>query len=892
MVITGSPFLPCSVLRSSSSSSSQVFPEINSSAEVEIRDQAINFNNRSKRSNNASGECQYSTVNVQINDFPQSSLEVNRLSSFINQASIYASGNIQSTDLHHGQVDNVEAITDAFQSLQIRHQPEAVTAPSQREISFSADEQIRKILPNKALDLLEEIKLSINNAGKFIKAIENLLGYGVGIRIFYKINDVGSLVNFLKNPSDNIHKNEIKVLWTLADKMVCAFLKYNFISTSSINEILELKSLMQEQLWENVENKFQEMIDFTIGKINAYWKNKNDGQDIFFLLENLYVLVKYIKNFNKKENNLLKIIINLSSVIQYIPSKEERFRRKLNVLVSKILNEISVHDYKYNFHLSEFELPLQRLYVHFSYLENNSDYYINYLANYTCQSLINIYKFSYFINDGANSSELSKSQQSDWYVKLREYYKIVNEGEIKKIKFSDLKYFLDKLTNLEKKLFLGGLYENLIHNLFGIKLKNCTRQQVFELLDKIINEYPALMAKQSFIRNIKLPAEESFFWVSALPEINQRVELNNWLKKISNERKSQSEFLASLKGLLLNSIFTVPLKFNYLIKHAKRKIIKKVRQKVYPFLKLGDLDFRSSPFRHLRYMRTAMDNIPSYRNTASMKYVDENGKAFYLMAHSMGNPQGGKIILPRRFVVGDDNCSDRGHSEAVLLAAHAIGHIKVKGWGTLNLAGLKQEYCASTNEPCSTGEACKLSLLPSLPTIFYANSYKGHEDANGFMDKLHAHQWRKNEDESYESEVESEEECEVFVLDGEYFKGLDLTHEQEREPVPAWRLRDHIKEKSPYYSEPLENSFENKYFSGYVNIHKNSYKAPLIGKNERIVKLGIKTESEVDELDSEVDLTAAVDTFCEISEQLKILLSKLKSLRNEALQYSGEITKI
>lgn len=885
MDITGSSSLKYSSLRSGAFSPLPATLEKNKQDDVEKHDQAMNFNNRSQNSDNALERCKHSAINVQIDDSLQISSETNRLRSSINLTSIKSAEKVQPTDSSQVQEEGLETLTEEFQSLRIKYPPGAEATSSQREINSFSDKQRKQInlLFGNLNELIREIDVQINNGEKSVEIIHKLLDYEEGIDTLYNIKDVRILVSRLTQPFKNSRQNEAKILWKLADKIAGAFLEYNFISASTISEIFHLKPLMQINLQKKVENKFQRMLDLTIRKINVYLESGNNGPEIFPFLQNLYILIKYICPYPKRESNLLRIINNLSGVIQYASMRKENFQRKLIISASRILNEIFSHEYSHNFYLFEFGLPLQKLFERFSIFEYKSDDYLNYLTHHTQQDLIYIYKSSSFYRNKENYSELESSKLDDWYIKLREYYKIINDGKINKIKFIDIKNIANKFTDPEKKLFLFGLYKNLISDLLRNNRGDYFRQQAFDLLETILNEDGSLITRLDIFKDVVLSTEENFFWINELPKTKQRVTLDNWIKNISNEENDPYEFLTSLKCLLSKSIFTAPLNFNYLIKHAKRKMIKNIRQKIGSAIRLKEMDIRCSAFRFFRHMRSAMDGVPPYRNIASMKYLDENGKAFYLIGYSMGKPALGKITLPPQLIAGNDWPLKRGHSEAKLLATHEIGCIEEKGSGRiLNLANLKREYFASTNEPCSTGENCKGNLLPSLPPGRYANEYKSPEDNDGFMHKLDAHRWRKQNDEFYESEVDSEEECEAFVLENAYFEGLDLTNGQERAPVPAWRFHDYIKEKDPDYSKKyLERSVENKYFSGYVNFSKNGDEVSLIQKDEQIVKLDIKKGSKVDELDGEIDLATAINNCYLSSISLSVLETKFRSLLDD-----------
>ncbi len=676
------------------------------------------------------------------------------------------------------------------------------------------------------------------------------------------INNVSSLASSLDRSIKDHNQQEIKIFTALIDTMISAFLNKNFISASTITEIKKLKPLIKKELQERIDRKFQEMLYFSINQIDKFINGEIDKLYIFDLLKNLHIFIKHTKDFEKQENNISKIVVNLQNIIQNINSFKQHHQKKLNIFISNILIEISILKPEQKFSAINFTEPLQKLFDHFSSLQEDPDNYLSYRASHTCQALIDIYRHIDFNQNKNDSSEIAKHKQSSWYVNLQKIY------EIEKIKFNNIDDLLGKLTNPEEKLFLQGAYEILISKSFSTTEKEETQIKIFNLLNEILNKDNSLITNLYFFNNIKLPSEDNFFWKSPLPKTRQRIHLDNWLLKTlpSGQRSSQRKFISNFKNLLSDPIFTAQPDSNHLIKHAQRILIKKIRQEIYQLNKSYKLNIKSSAFRYFRHMKNVDKEIeeekgfyryhskylheePLYRNIASFKYLQENGKSIYFLAYSMGKL--GKVTLPQRYLAATNWRGGRGHSEPLLLATHAIGRVKVMGQGEriLNFVGIKPEYCATTNRPCSTGETCKKDLI--LPPTIYAHRYKGPENNHGFQQKLSKHKNKIKEDEFYTSEVESEEECEAFVVDKQYFKSLDLTKvsASRLNPVPVWPFHDYIQQKRPdYYAKYLADASEKEFFASYVSFEESNDEIQPTQENKQIVTPGIKAEDDMEKI--------------------------------------------
>ncbi len=674
-----------------------------------------------------------------------------------------------------------------------------------------------------------------------------------------EVNDVTSLVQRLNAPPDNTHQEKTdqrnKILWSLAAEMVSAFLKYNFISASTIIEIVQLKPFMCEALWQKVDNKFQEVLHLSIQRTYTLIKNKGIEIVIFASLKSLDIFTRYIKYFSQQENNTIKIIDFLNDSTKHIKLNNSWLQREFHILASKILIDVFVYNAECKFQLNYSQRPLKNLFDHFSSLENTYDPYISYRASYTCQALISIYKSANFNKNKDDSSELAKHEQSSWHLNLE---KIRN---IKFAEISDLENIINNLTLSERKLFLWGACDILINEALAINVKNTIKEKIFKFLEKILTKDKFLISWQaSFFNNVTLPTEDNFFWNDILIA-RQREVLNIWIiDTLFKPDNSPAQFISNFEKLLSNPIFNTPPAFNYLTEHAKKTVIKNHKQKIYSQKQLHELGIGASPFRFFRRMKEATRS--NMRNIASIKYVKndmDRRQVVYLIAQSMAvRQEEKKVILPKHVASGTVWGPGRSHSEAVLLAANEIGHIYREGKSVLSLAGFKKEYCASIHEPCPEWlEGCQTDLLPSLAPMLYANEYKGQRYSEGFLDKLDAHKKKKDEDEFYESEPESETEYEALVLNEKYFEGMDLTSQQtQAQPrlVPARHF-------SESFTESLESSSEN-FFSGYAPYDKHSNEISMIKREGRIVKLGIKTkvnqEDEIERLASAMAVSAKI----------------------------------
>ncbi len=687
------------------------------------------------------------------------------------------------------------------------------------------------------------------------------------IDTLFEVNDVASLAKRLNESFENIHQEQVnqpnEIFWSLAAEMVSSFLNYYFTSASKVFEIAQLKPFMQDALWQKVDSKFQEILDFSIYKIDEFIKNEYNELDILFSIRSLYIFIKYIKNFNQQENNFLKIILFLSNYIKKLKISPPSLRDDFAIFISKILIKASTQHLKNKPYAISLKEPLKNLFHYFFDLKEHYDPFVSYRARYTCEALIDIYKSAATDKNGGDFSGLSSYKQSFWYVGLSKV------SEIALLEFRDIEIIFERLDSSEKKLFLWGAYEILINRLFKINIEEAEKEKIFNFLKEILKRDESLIRQPDFFSQIRLPVEENFFWEYAFP-LDQQSVLSMWKsKQLFSKKKSPSQFLADLKDLLSNPIFKIPSAYNYLLRHARRKIIKNLKQKIYSTKPVHQLNIRASAFRFFRHMKA---QTPwNTRNIALIKYAKDNAgcrEVVYLIAQSMGWKEryGQKIILPKRLIENKDRqARERGHSEAVLLAAQEIGHIRVESEGILSLDGFHREYCASIHEPCPEQlEGCQTDLLSSLAPMLYANEYKGKEHSNGFRDKLKAHEEKKRDKNAlYESEPASEAEYEAIVLNEKYFEGMNLTNEKAKAmlgPVPARRLYGS-------FAGNLEDSSKELGYvipPGYVLRDEHSNEISLIKKDGRIVKLGIKSESEVNQEEEANRLAAAIAIFMKI----------------------------